>query len=209
MFVSRAPFTRTAGGTNRRGAKALQGRSRPTLLPLLLKTEEGHEEDVDRSRARWEPSSHSGSNRPRDGSTLIFRRILVPVDFTGKTLRVVRSAGRLAEALGGGITLLHVIERIDDDSPALRKFYAGLETEARRKLRPLAEELAGKKVAVHAEIAYGNRVAEILRFAQENGTDLIVMSSHRLPLRRPTVESWGTISYKVGILSRCPVLLVK
>ena len=138
-----------------------------------------------------------------------FHRILVPVDFTGRTLRAVRSAGRLAEAVGGKVTLLHVIERIDDDSPVLRTFYAGLEKEARRKLRPLAEELARKKVSVHAEIAYGNRVAEILRFAQQNGTDLIVMSSHRLPLRRPTAESWGTISYKVGILSRCPVLLVK
>lgn len=138
-----------------------------------------------------------------------FHRILVPVDFTGKTLRAVRSAGRLAGAVGGEVTLLHVIERIDDDSPVLRTFYVGLEKEARRKLRPLAEELARKKVSVHAEIAYGNRVAEILRFAQENGIDLIVMSSHRLPLRRPTSESWGTISYKVGILSRCPVLLVK
>ena len=34
------------------------------------------------------------------------------------------------------------------------------------------------------------------------------MSSHKLPLRRGG-ENWGTISYKVGILSRCPVLLVK
>jgi hypothetical protein len=40
-------------------------------------------------------------------------------------------------------------------------------------------------------------------------SDLLVMSSHKLPLRRPTTESWGTISYKVGILSRCPILLVK
>jgi universal stress protein A len=62
---------------------------------------------------------------------------------------------------------------------------------------------------VPADTPPGNRVAEILRFAQENKIDLIVMSSHKLPVRRPTVESWGTISYKVGILSRCPVLLVK
>jgi hypothetical protein len=37
---------------------------------------------------------------------------------------------------------------------------------------------------------------------------ILVMSSHKLPLRR-SGESWGTASYKVGILSRCPVLLVK
>lgn len=139
----------------------------------------------------------------------MFRRILVPVDFTRKTLSAVRTAGRLARRLEGEVTLLHVIERIDDDSSVLTKFYRQLEESARSNMRPLVEELTRKKVPVHSEILYGNRVAEILRFAEDSRTDLIVMSSHKLPVRRPTVESWGTISYKVGILSRCPVLLVK
>jgi nucleotide-binding universal stress UspA family protein len=138
---------------------------------------------------------------------LSFHRILVPVDFTGKTLRAVRSAGRLAEAVGGEVTLLHVIERIDDDSPVLRTFYAGLEKEARRKLRPLAEEVARKKVSVHAEIGYGNRVAEILRFAQENGTDLIVMSSHgRSGLGRFIL---GSVAESVLRGTTTPILLVR
>jgi nucleotide-binding universal stress UspA family protein len=139
----------------------------------------------------------------------MFRRILVPVDFSRKTLSAVRTAGRLAQSLGAEVTLLHVIERIDDDSRALQKFYRQLEENARHNMRPLVEELGRKKVPVKSEILYGNRVAEIVRFAEDSRTDLIVMSSHKLPLRRPTVESWGTISYKVGILSRCPVLLVK
>jgi nucleotide-binding universal stress UspA family protein len=142
----------------------------------------------------------------------MFKRILVPVDFTEKSVRTVRTAGRIASASGRGaqVTLLHVIERIaDDESGALRSFYRGLEKNARAKMQPLSRDLERKKVGVAGQIVYGNRVAEILRFAQENRSDLIVMSSHKLPLRRPTVESWGTISYKVGILSRCPVLLVK
>ena len=49
---------------------------------------------------------------------------------------------------------------------------------------------------------------EILRTITEQKIDLVVMSSHRLALRHPG-ENWGTISYKIGILSRCPVLLVK
>lgn len=139
----------------------------------------------------------------------MFRRILVPVDFSRKTLSAVRTAGRLAQSLAAEVTLLHVIERIDDDSIALQKFYRQLEQNARHNMRPLVEELARKKVPVNSEILYGNRVAEIVRFAEDSRTDLIVMSSHKLPVRRPTVESWGTISYKVGILSRCPLLLVK
>jgi nucleotide-binding universal stress UspA family protein len=146
---------------------------------------------------------------PARAAPAMFRRILVPVDFTRKTLSAVRAAGRLAQSFAAEVTLLHVIERIDDDTSVLKKFYRQLEENARNKMRPLVDALVGKKVQVRSEILYGNRVAEILRFAEDSRTDLIVMSSHKLPLRRPTVESWGTISYKVGILSRCPVLLVK
>ncbi|HEU5248364.1 MAG TPA: universal stress protein [Thermoanaerobaculia bacterium] len=140
----------------------------------------------------------------------MFRRILVPVDFTKNSVRSVRTAGRVASGTGAEVTLLHVIERIaDDETGALRGFYTQLEKNARVKMQPLMRELDKKGVPAACHIVYGNRVAEILRFAEENKSDLIVMSSHKLPLRRPTVESWGTISYKVGILSRCPILLVK
>ncbi|HEX9688276.1 MAG TPA: universal stress protein [Thermoanaerobaculia bacterium] len=140
----------------------------------------------------------------------MFQRILAPVDFTRNSLRAVRTAGRVASVSNGEVTLLHVIERIaGDESGALRSFYRQLEKNARVKMQPLVRELERKGIRTASEIGYGNRVAEILRFAEENQTDLIVMSSHKLPLRRPTTESWGTISYKVGILSRCPILLVK
>lgn len=140
----------------------------------------------------------------------MFRRILVPVDFTKKSVRSARTAGRIASGASAQVTLLHVIERIaDDETGVLRRFYGELEKNARAKMRPLIQDLERKGIPAVGHIVYGNRVAEILRFAQENRSDLIVMSSHKLPLRHPTVESWGTISYKVGILSRCPVLLVK
>jgi hypothetical protein len=37
--------------------------------------------------------------------------------------------------------------------------------------------------------------------------DRIVLSSHRIDLQNPSA-GWGTVSYKVGILSQCAVLLV-
>jgi hypothetical protein len=42
----------------------------------------------------------------------------------------------------------------------------------------------------------------------ESGVELIVLSSHRVDLQNPGA-GWGTMSYKVGILSQCPVLIVK
>jgi nucleotide-binding universal stress UspA family protein len=139
----------------------------------------------------------------------VFRRILVPVDFTPRSLRAARAAARVAAETRAEMTLLHVIERLsDDESGALEPFYRGLESAARVKMSKLLAPFAGKHPPVRAEILRGKPVNEILRFAETSRADLIVMSSHKLPLRK-TGESWGTISYKVGVLSRCPVLLVK
>lgn len=138
----------------------------------------------------------------------MFRRILVPVDFTPRSLRAVRAAAKVAATTRAKTTLLHVIERIDDgESGAFESFYRKLESAAREKMKALLAPF-GERLPVRAEILYGKPVGEILRFAQANRVDLIVMSSHKLPLRH-SGESWGTVSYKVGILSRCPVLLVK
>jgi nucleotide-binding universal stress UspA family protein len=138
----------------------------------------------------------------------VFRRILVPVDFTPRSLRAVRAAAKVAATTRAKTTLLHVIERIDDgESGAFESFYRKLESAAREKVKALVAPF-GERLPVRAEILYGKPVGEILRFAQANRIDLIVMSSHKLPLRH-SGESWGTVSYKVGILSRCPVLLVK
>ncbi|HEY7369340.1 MAG TPA: universal stress protein [Thermoanaerobaculia bacterium] len=139
----------------------------------------------------------------------MFRRILVPVDFTKTSRRAVLTAARIAASRSAETTLLHVIERIDAGRPGeLAAFYRRLERAAGAKLRDLAEILEKRRLPVKAEIRYGNRVTEILRFAEEWKTDLLVMSSHRLPVRR-SGGSWGTISYKVGLLAHCPVLLIK
>jgi len=139
----------------------------------------------------------------------VFRRILVPVDFTPRSGRVVRTAARLAANSKAATTLLHVIERIDADAPgSLAGFYRKLEKNARRKMSELLEDFTRKGLDARAEVLYGSRVNEILRYAEEQNVDLIVMSSHKLPVRRGG-ENWGTISYKVGILARCPVMLVK
>jgi nucleotide-binding universal stress UspA family protein len=139
----------------------------------------------------------------------VFRRILVPVDFSPRSLRAVRAAAKIASTTRARTSLLHVIERIDDDeSEVFAAFYQKLESAAREKTQRLLAPFAAKGLPVSAEILYGKPVVEILRFAEGSHVDLIVMSSHKLPLRR-SGESWGTVSHKVGILSRCPVLLVK
>ncbi len=138
----------------------------------------------------------------------MFARILVPVDFSPRSLRAARSAARVAANGKAQVTLLHVIEKIEDaDMRSLKTFYRKLERAARDRMRRFLEIFQRRGVSVRAMTLYGKPVNDILRFAEENRSDLIVLSSHKLPLRHG--QSWGTVSYKVGILARCPVLLVK
>jgi universal stress protein A len=58
------------------------------------------------------------------------------------------------------------------------------------------------------EIVFGKRVKEIVQYAHSREIDLIILSSHTISME-DTSQGWGTISYKVGILSNCPVMLVK
>jgi len=124
-------------------------------------------------------------------------------------VRALDIAAALAGQDRGQITVLHVIELIAGLSHEEGKeFYDRLEKKARQHVAGLGARLAAHKVACRTEVAFGNRAVEILRYAQQNGTDLIVLTSHRIDLQQGAA-GLGTLSHKVGILSPCPVLLVK
>jgi nucleotide-binding universal stress UspA family protein len=148
-------------------------------------------------------------SRPGAKDDLRFRHILVPTDLTGRTDKALQLAARLASPDTTRVTLVHVIETIEglpfDD---LKPFYERMERKAGATMNALVKRAPeGAAGAAHA-VAYGRRAEEIVRFAAANNVDLIVLASHRV---NPSMvnRDWGTISYKVGILAQCPVLLVK
>jgi nucleotide-binding universal stress UspA family protein len=139
----------------------------------------------------------------------VFQKILVPVDLSDAHEQAIEIAAQLAGESHGQVILLHVVEVI----PGLwveeeRDFYERIETVARDHLTRYGRRLEETHVPKREEIIFGNRAEEIVRYATEMGVDLIVLSSHRIDLKNPGA-GWGTLSYKIGILSQCPVLLVK
>jgi nucleotide-binding universal stress UspA family protein len=139
----------------------------------------------------------------------MFQKILVPVDLTDVHQPALDIAARLAERNGGEVTLLHVVEVIAEMWAAEdREFYTRLEQRARDHLAWLGRFLETRGVPRREEVAFGNHAPEIVRYAAEVGIDLIVLKSHRIDLQNPSA-GWGTVSYKVGILAQCPILLVK
>jgi nucleotide-binding universal stress UspA family protein len=138
-----------------------------------------------------------------------FHHVLVPTDLTERTEKALELANKLAVSDTSRITLVHVIETIDGvPFDELKSFYRRLEQKARRAMTRLARRGPGGAEQMESAVVYGRRAEEIVKFAAANDVDLIVLASHRV---NPSMvnRDWGTISYKVGILAQCPVLLVK
>ncbi|MEM5789099.1 MAG: universal stress protein [Syntrophobacteraceae bacterium] len=139
----------------------------------------------------------------------MFKHIVVPTDLTDRDRRAMEIAVSMAVQNSSSITILHVVETIDDaDTEDFRKFYKGLGARAVKKMDELIAQHRKSEIVIEKQILYGRRVFEILNFADLKEVDLIIMSSHRLDTDNLT-EGWGTISFKVGVLSHCPVMLVK
>jgi nucleotide-binding universal stress UspA family protein len=138
-----------------------------------------------------------------------FRHILVPTDLTERTEKALRLAVGLASRASARVTLIHVIETIEGLPPGdVKPFYERLELRARRAMDALTKRVRKDGPAAVRVLVRGRRAEGIVKYATANQVDLIVLASHRV---NPSLANrdWGTISYKVGILAQCPVLLVK
>jgi nucleotide-binding universal stress UspA family protein len=138
-----------------------------------------------------------------------FRHLLVPLDFTGKNRAALDVAVEIATQNRARVTLFHVIETVDGvDDEDMRPFFDRLERRAEAELESLAQPFAAAGLAVDRKIRFGHRAAAIVQDTIEREVDLIVMSSHPIDPAHP-VRSFGTVSYQVSVLCRCPILLVK
>ncbi|MGD9506159.1 MAG: universal stress protein [Syntrophobacteraceae bacterium] len=140
----------------------------------------------------------------------MFRNILIPTDLSGKTNRAIDIALRMSVQGDSKITLLHVIETIgaDADYGEFEDFYKKLKKRAEKLMKAMIEAYKEAGVKIEKEVTYGKRVQEIVQFAEGNSVDLILLNSHKIDVQNPN-EGWSTISYKVGFLSQCPVMLIK
>jgi nucleotide-binding universal stress UspA family protein len=139
----------------------------------------------------------------------MFRKILLPVDLTDRHAPALTIAADLAGRADGQVTLLHVIEVIAGSSvEEERNFYGRLEKAARAHLGRLGEVLKARAIPWRAEVLLGNRVPEVIHYAAASGADLIVLTAPRLEANHPGT-GWGSLSFKIGFVCPCPVLLVK
>jgi nucleotide-binding universal stress UspA family protein len=138
----------------------------------------------------------------------MFKKILLPLDLSDRHRRAVDIAAGLAKQSGGEVVLLHVIEMIPGVPLEEEKaFYGRLDKVARTHLEGVARCLSERRVPCQSKVLYGHRAREVVDQADALDADLIVLTAPQIDAGNPT--GWGSLSWKIGVLCRCPVLLVK
>lgn len=110
-----------------------------------------------------------------------YRHVLLATDFNDETDEVVRRAKDTAEQNQSKLSIIHVIEPISiayaGEFPVdLGDIHLELEKQAKQRLMQLAEELSIPQAQCFLEIGLTEK--EILRIADEQSADLIVVGSH-------------------------------
>jgi len=138
-------------------------------------------------------------------------RVLAPVDLSEQSPSVVDHAAGLSEAYAAPLDLLHVVEEaayptvygIDPLTPSL----PDVQDRAREALETLAARIDIGTDMVHAHVLSGYAARDIVEFAEENASDLIVMATHgRTGLERFLI---GSVAEKVVRRAPCPVFTIK
>jgi universal stress protein A len=112
-----------------------------------------------------------------------YKHLLLAVDFFDQQTVVAERAKDLAERYGAMLSVIHVVDTLPIGDPAndvMVPFEMDLSQEfialGRKKLAELAASLAIPEARTWLET--GSPQQEIIRIAQENAVDLIVVGSH-------------------------------
>jgi len=141
-----------------------------------------------------------GHNEP----DITFKHILFATDFGLGSDREAAFAFSLGQEHDATVTLLHVLRHLDDysdDGLILRR------EAVKHQLQDLVPSGAEVWCNTQFRMAVGDPAAEILRFAQDNNVDLIVMGAKARAGLAGHVP--GTKAYKVVSSAHCPVLTVR
>lgn len=140
-------------------------------------------------------------------------KILVPIDFSKYATVALSNAKELAAFYHAKLQLLHVIE--ETVHPA---FYAtgrlsifellpDIRDKSQKALAELMQTTEGPSVPYETFIVEGRANHDIVAFAKESGSDLIVISTHGLTGFEHLLL--GSVAEKVARMAPCPVLTLK
>jgi len=148
----------------------------------------------------------------------LFRKLLVPVDFSPCSVVAFRVALEMARAFHSEVTLLHVIDTgtvaafnrlgllaVPSDATAQRR---RLRHQARFKSRELLQSQPTTGVGIKRIVVEGAPFVEIAKLAREERIDLIVLGSYGGRSESMEKVFFGATAEKVVRTAGCAVLTV-
>jgi nucleotide-binding universal stress UspA family protein len=136
----------------------------------------------------------------------LYKTILVTLEGTATDRAIINHIKLLAPAMQSRVVLLHVASGV----PAKyhRTDAAGKEVEESKVfLGRVRDEFTAAGIPTEAQLAYGEPAAEIIKWVQKNGCDLVAMSTHGHQLIADLVL--GTTANRVQHSLSVPVLLLR
>ncbi|MGJ3240172.1 MAG: universal stress protein [Anaerolineae bacterium] len=143
-----------------------------------------------------------------------YKKIIVPLDGSGWSERAIPHAVDIARNNHAELILLHVFkppanEYVGDLALAGQdESLMALREAMKQKLMALRGTIRGEKVNVRVQVIEGTGVAAIIcDYINEEGADLVVMSSHG----RTGVTRWlfGSVAHKVMQGVNVPVMIIR
>jgi universal stress protein A len=131
-------------------------------------------------------------------------RILVPLDFSGKSRQALRYAGPIAQKFSARIHLVHVLPA---PGKTPKDEVTRLRLEALKRLGETGAQLLPPRLRAGNAVLHGDPAAEILNLARRQNIDLIVLTTKgRSGLKRVLV---GSTAERIMRESACPVMSVR
>ena len=144
---------------------------------------------------------------------LPFKRIVCPTDFSEPACKAIKTAGELAEQFSAELILLHVVGPVPVlETPTglagfdVAAYQQELSDSAKASLQNRVEKHVSESVNVRSMVVHGEAAHEIVRVSNEEGADLIVLSTHGESGWRHRI--FGSVPDKVIRLAECPVLMI-
>jgi universal stress protein A len=141
-----------------------------------------------------------------------FTKILSPIDFSDPSQAALETAASLAKQFGAELLLVHIVPAIPDLPSSVSMLKEGqydesLHKDAATRLAEMAQKLTQAGIKAESAIGTANDTAmEIIRIAEENNADLIVIATHGLSGLHQLV--FGSVTEKVLREAQCPVLVM-
>lgn len=133
-----------------------------------------------------------------------FKKILVPVDFSTNTEKLVKFAAEFAQNSGGSLYFLNVIEHVEVyEGFASAQFTSDFKEGMEKKMAALVENYKAKYGSCEAKVITDDIIDTII--SNGENCDLIIIATHGYKgLERILM---GSVADRVVRRSPCPVLL--